>query len=223
MARTSPAMKQTGVKEEREIKSVTTTCAVGMMKGGVIVLKIVADQETVQRYLKDNVVIPQLKMSWWKCLFHHIYSSPKHLFFLLKPRDRKRNSDRSDDGYPSDGEYPEQDYRREFGEEKKSKTILLWGLSPHVTEDDVSVPFTFAFVLCVHFHSRDSHTRSLRFIVVWLFIYMTATFWGYANGKRVNLRNAISMNTDDALHLIECSTALWVWSKNANQDLLCTY
>ncbi|XP_040889748.1 RNA-binding protein 5 isoform X2 [Toxotes jaculatrix] len=53
-------------------------------------------------------------------------------------RERKRrNSDRSEDGYHSDGDYPEQDYRREPGDEKKSKTIMLWGLSPHVTEDDV--------------------------------------------------------------------------------------
>ncbi|XP_029007000.1 RNA-binding protein 5 [Betta splendens] len=55
-----------------------------------------------------------------------------------EPRERKRrNSDRSEDGYQSDGDYPEQDYRREPGEEKKSKTIMLWGLPPHVTEDDV--------------------------------------------------------------------------------------
>ncbi|AWP02680.1 putative RNA-binding protein 5 [Scophthalmus maximus] len=53
-------------------------------------------------------------------------------------RDRKRrNSDRSEDGYHSDGDYPDQDYRREPGEEKKSKTIMLWGLSPHVAEDDI--------------------------------------------------------------------------------------
>uniref|UniRef100_A0A667WRL9 RNA binding motif protein 5 n=1 Tax=Myripristis murdjan TaxID=586833 RepID=A0A667WRL9_9TELE len=53
-------------------------------------------------------------------------------------RERKRrNSDRSEDGYHSDGDYPEQDYRREAGEEKKSKTIMLWGLSAHVTEEDI--------------------------------------------------------------------------------------
>uniref|UniRef100_A0A4W6D2K9 RNA binding motif protein 5 n=1 Tax=Lates calcarifer TaxID=8187 RepID=A0A4W6D2K9_LATCA len=53
-------------------------------------------------------------------------------------RERKRrNSDRSEDGYHSDGDYPEQDYRRDPGDEKKSKTIMLGGLSPHVTEDDI--------------------------------------------------------------------------------------
>ncbi|KAM9814022.1 RNA-binding protein 5 [Neosynchiropus ocellatus] len=54
-------------------------------------------------------------------------------------RERKRrNSDRSEDGYHSDGDYPDQDYKRESGEEKKSKTIMLWGLSPHVTEEEIS-------------------------------------------------------------------------------------
>lgn len=65
-----------------------------------------------------------------------------HLTTFVKQRERKRrNSDRSEDGYHSDGDYPEQDYRREPGEEKKSKTIMLWGLSPHVTEEDVSLFF----------------------------------------------------------------------------------
>uniref|UniRef100_A0A6Q2YLH9 RNA binding motif protein 5 n=1 Tax=Esox lucius TaxID=8010 RepID=A0A6Q2YLH9_ESOLU len=53
-------------------------------------------------------------------------------------RERKRrNSDRSEDGYHSDGDYPEQDYRGEPGEEKESKTIMLRGLSLHVTEGDI--------------------------------------------------------------------------------------
>uniref|UniRef100_A0A1A7ZC14 RNA binding motif protein 5 n=1 Tax=Nothobranchius furzeri TaxID=105023 RepID=A0A1A7ZC14_NOTFU len=57
--------------------------------------------------------------------------SPEH-------RERKRrNSDRSEDGYPSDGDYSEQDYRREPGDDKKSKTIMLGGLSPHTTEEDI--------------------------------------------------------------------------------------
>ncbi|XP_034074974.1 RNA-binding protein 5 [Gymnodraco acuticeps] len=52
-------------------------------------------------------------------------------------RERKRrNSDRSEDGYHSDGDFPE-DYRREPGDDKKSKTIMLWGLSPHITQDDI--------------------------------------------------------------------------------------
>eukprot|EP00064_Thunnus_orientalis_P003191 superscaffoldBa00000253_g3200 len=49
-------------------------------------------------------------------------------------RGRKRhNSDRSDDEY--DGDYPEQDYKME--QEEESKTIMLRGLSLHVTEDDI--------------------------------------------------------------------------------------
>uniref|UniRef100_A0A8C6UNN8 RNA binding motif protein 5 n=1 Tax=Neogobius melanostomus TaxID=47308 RepID=A0A8C6UNN8_9GOBI len=55
-----------------------------------------------------------------------------------EPRERKRrNSDRSEDGYHSDGDYADQDYRREPGDDKKSKTIMLWGLSPHITEEDI--------------------------------------------------------------------------------------
>ncbi|XP_076003358.1 RNA-binding protein 5-like isoform X2 [Genypterus blacodes] len=49
-------------------------------------------------------------------------------------RGRKRcNSDRSDDEY--DGDYPDQDYKPE--QEEESKTIMLRGLSLHVTEDDL--------------------------------------------------------------------------------------
>ncbi|KAJ8372034.1 hypothetical protein AAFF_G00295460 [Aldrovandia affinis] len=50
-------------------------------------------------------------------------------------RDRKRrNSDRSEDGYHSDGD--EQDYRGEM-DEQESKTIMLRGLSLHVTEAEI--------------------------------------------------------------------------------------
>lgn len=61
------------------------------------------------------------------------------MFHPLQQRDRKRrNSDRSEDCYHSDGDYPEQEYREEPGEEKESKTIMLRGLSLHITEGDVS-------------------------------------------------------------------------------------
>ncbi|KAK5872374.1 hypothetical protein PBY51_013085 [Eleginops maclovinus] len=46
---------------------------------------------------------------------------------------KRRNSDRSDDEY--DGDYPDQDYKME--QEEESKTIMLRGLSLHVTEDDI--------------------------------------------------------------------------------------
>lgn len=53
-------------------------------------------------------------------------------------RDRKRrNNDGAEEGYHSDGDYPEQDYRGEPGEEKESKTIMLRGLSLHITEGDI--------------------------------------------------------------------------------------
>ncbi|XP_076124621.1 RNA-binding protein 5 [Alosa pseudoharengus] len=50
---------------------------------------------------------------------------------------KRRNSDGSDDGHHSDGDYCEQDYRGEPGEEKESKTIMLRGLSLNVTEQDI--------------------------------------------------------------------------------------
>ncbi|XP_033994481.1 RNA-binding protein 5-like [Trematomus bernacchii] len=46
---------------------------------------------------------------------------------------KRRNSDRSDDEY--DGDYPDQDDKME--QEEESKTIMLRGLSLHVTEDDI--------------------------------------------------------------------------------------
>uniref|UniRef100_A0A8C9YFM9 RNA binding motif protein 5 n=1 Tax=Sander lucioperca TaxID=283035 RepID=A0A8C9YFM9_SANLU len=46
---------------------------------------------------------------------------------------KRRNSDRSDDEY--DGDYPDQDFKME--QEEESKTIMLRGLSLHVTEDDI--------------------------------------------------------------------------------------
>ncbi|KAG7280597.1 hypothetical protein CRUP_028323 [Coryphaenoides rupestris] len=53
-------------------------------------------------------------------------------------RERKRrNSDRSEDGDHSDGDYPDQDYRRELGDDRKSKTIMLWGLPYGVTEEAI--------------------------------------------------------------------------------------
>uniref|UniRef100_A0A7N9ARY1 RNA binding motif protein 5 n=1 Tax=Mastacembelus armatus TaxID=205130 RepID=A0A7N9ARY1_9TELE len=82
-------------------------------------------------------------------------------------RERKRrNSDRSEDGYHSDGDYPEQDYRREPGDEKKSKTIMLWGLSPHVTEDDVSLYFYHANVqpFCDCSTMCESQIRGFAFV-----------------------------------------------------------
>lgn len=83
---------------------------------------------------------------------------------VLKQRERKRrNSDRSEDGYHSDGDYPDQDYRREPGEEKKSKTIMLWGLPPHVTEDDVSL------------WVASAHAQSC-FCLVWFYVHTPHSF-----------------------------------------------
>lgn len=64
------------------------------------------------------------------------------VFADYSQRERKRrNSDRSEDGYHSDGDYMDQDYRDEPGEEVESKTIMLRGLPHQVTEADVSCSF----------------------------------------------------------------------------------
>ncbi|TRY66835.1 hypothetical protein DNTS_004777 [Danionella cerebrum] len=50
---------------------------------------------------------------------------------------KRRNSDGSDDGHQSDGEYSEHDYRGEPGDEKESKTIMLRGLPINTTEAEI--------------------------------------------------------------------------------------
>uniref|UniRef100_A0A7N8WZU0 RNA binding motif protein 5 n=1 Tax=Mastacembelus armatus TaxID=205130 RepID=A0A7N8WZU0_9TELE len=104
-------------------------------------------------------------------------------------RERKRrNSDRSEDGYHSDGDYPEQDYRREPGDEKKSKTIMLWGLSPHVTEDDVSLYFYHANVqpFCDCSTMCESQIRGFAFVD--FYHLQDATRWMETNQKRLTIQ-----------------------------------
>uniref|UniRef100_A0A8C9Z1J9 RNA binding motif protein 5 n=1 Tax=Sander lucioperca TaxID=283035 RepID=A0A8C9Z1J9_SANLU len=109
-------------------------------------------------------------------------------------RERKRrNSDRSEDGYHSDGDYPEQDYRREPGEEKKSKTIMLWGLSPHVTEDDVKMPLKVADQLegpqPVDVRLMKKKTGISRgFAFVDFYHLQDATRWMETNQKRLTIQ-----------------------------------
>ncbi|KAM7005781.1 RNA-binding protein 5-like isoform 2-T2 [Tautogolabrus adspersus] len=63
------------------------------------------------------------------------WDSPEHNdYVFLQQRGRKRrNSDRSEDEY--DGDYLDQDNNME--QEEESKTIMLRGLSLHVTEEDI--------------------------------------------------------------------------------------
>ncbi|XP_004676197.1 PREDICTED: RNA-binding protein 5 [Condylura cristata] len=58
------------------------------------------------------------------------YDSPE------RERER-RNSDRSEDGYHSDGDYGEHDYRHDLSDERESKTIMLRGLPITITESDI--------------------------------------------------------------------------------------
>ena len=60
---------------------------------------------------------------------------------LILQRGRKRhNSDRSEDGYHSDGDYQDQDPDYRMEQEEESKTIMLRGLSLNVIEEDVRIP-----------------------------------------------------------------------------------
>lgn len=66
------------------------------------------------------------------------------MYFLIsvltwqREREReRRNSDKSEDGYHSDGDYGEHDYRNDINDEKESKTIMLRGLPITVTDFDV--------------------------------------------------------------------------------------
>lgn len=60
------------------------------------------------------------------------------MLFIANQREReRRNSDRSEDGYHSDGDYGEHDYRHDISDERESKTIMLRGLPITITESDV--------------------------------------------------------------------------------------
>lgn len=60
------------------------------------------------------------------------------ILFIVNQREReRRNSDRSEDGYHSDGDYGEHDYRHDISDERESKTIMLRGLPITITESDV--------------------------------------------------------------------------------------
>lgn len=61
------------------------------------------------------------------------------MFAWQREREReRRNSDKSEDGYHSDGDYGEHDYRNDINDEKESKTIMLRGLPITVTDYDVN-------------------------------------------------------------------------------------
>lgn len=84
-------------------------------------------------YHNDSPLFFHLKKGEWHYILYDFLNS------LVQRGRKRRSSDGSDDGHHSDGDYCEQDYRGDPGEEKESKTIMLRGLSLNVTEQDVSV------------------------------------------------------------------------------------
>nr|XP_029134775.1 RNA-binding protein 5-like isoform X2 [Labrus bergylta] len=90
------------------------------------------DPEWHQRRGKD---MERCDRRWSDERERECWDSPEHAdsVFLQQRGRKRRNSDLSDDEY--DADYPDQDNNME--QEEESKTIMLRGLSLHVTEEDI--------------------------------------------------------------------------------------
>ncbi|XP_068109037.1 RNA-binding protein 5 isoform X2 [Hyperolius riggenbachi] len=106
-----------------------------------------------------------------------------------RDRDReRRNSDRSEDGYHSDGEYVDHDYRNDYyADEKESKTIMLRGLPINITENDIrEVVETFEGPQPVDVRLMKRKTGLSRgFAFVEFYHLQDATSWMEANQKKL--------------------------------------
>ncbi|XP_025901998.1 RNA-binding protein 5 isoform X2 [Nothoprocta perdicaria] len=108
------------------------------------------------------------------------YDSPE------RERER-RNSDKSEDGYHSDGEYGEHDYRNDINDEKESKTIMLRGLPITVTENDIRElieSFEGPQPADVRLMKRKTGV-SRGFAFVEFYHFQDATSWMEANQKKL--------------------------------------
>ncbi|XP_072276416.1 RNA-binding protein 5-like isoform X2 [Pyxicephalus adspersus] len=106
-----------------------------------------------------------------------------------RERDReRRNSDRSEDGYHSDGEYVDHDYRNDYYmDEKESKTIMLRGLPINITENDIrEVVETFEGPQPADVRLMKRKTGLSRgFAFVEFYHLQDATSWMEANQKKL--------------------------------------
>ncbi|KAK4814960.1 hypothetical protein QYF61_006904, partial [Mycteria americana] len=104
------------------------------------------------------------------------------------PREReRRNSDKSEDGYHSDGDYGEHDYRNDINDEKESKTIMLRGLPITVTENDIRElieSFEGPQPADVRLMKRKTGV-SRGFAFVEFYHFQDATSWMEANQKKL--------------------------------------
>uniref|UniRef100_A0A8B9P8Q4 RNA binding motif protein 5 n=1 Tax=Apteryx owenii TaxID=8824 RepID=A0A8B9P8Q4_APTOW len=108
------------------------------------------------------------------------YDSPE------RERER-RNSDKSEDGYHSDGDYGEHDYRNDINDEKESKTIMLRGLPITVTENDIRElieSFEGPQPADVRLMKRKTGV-SRGFAFVEFYHFQDATSWMEANQKKL--------------------------------------
>ncbi|XP_062970079.1 RNA-binding protein 5 isoform X2 [Cynocephalus volans] len=108
------------------------------------------------------------------------YDSPE------RERER-RNSDRSEDGYHSDGDYGEHDYRHDISDERESKTIMLRGLPITITESDIREmmeSFEGPQLADVRLMKRKTGV-SRGFAFVEFYHLQDATSWMEANQKKL--------------------------------------
>uniref|UniRef100_H3BAA6 RNA binding motif protein 5 n=1 Tax=Latimeria chalumnae TaxID=7897 RepID=H3BAA6_LATCH len=109
------------------------------------------------------------------------YDSPERV------RER-RNSDKSEDGYHSDGDCQDQDFRNDINDEKESKTIMLRGLPLNVTENDIRVEILESFEgpqpADVRLMKRKTGV-SRGFAFVEFYHLQDATGWMEANQKQL--------------------------------------
>ncbi|NWX70625.1 RBM5 protein, partial [Alca torda] len=99
----------------------------------------------------------------------------------------RRNSDKSEDGYHSDGDYGEHDYRNDINDEKESKTIMLRGLPITVTENDIRElieSFEGPQPADVRLMKRKTGV-SRGFAFVEFYHFQDATSWMEANQKKL--------------------------------------
>nr|KAF6475913.1 RNA binding motif protein 5 [Rousettus aegyptiacus] len=130
------------------------------------------------------------------------YDSPE------RERER-RNSDRSEDGYHSDGDYGEHDYRHDISDERESKTIMLRGLPITITESDIREmmeSFEGPQPADVRLMKRKTGV-SRGFAFVEFYHLQDATSWMEANQKKLVIQGkhiaAYSGDSDNEEELVE--------------------